>query len=453
MLIKKIFISLTFILNISVFANPLDPIDLLSEFVSIDTINPPGNESRAVDFYAKIFEREGIEYFTGESAPGRGNIWARIKGGDLPSLILLQHTDVVPASKDYWETDPMVAEIRDGYLYGRGVIDMKGAGISHLVSFIRLHRENKKLNRDLVFIATADEEAGGLYGAGWMIENHPEVFEGAGYLINEGGSGLKIDTETVFSIEVTQKVPVWLRLIATDEPGHGSSPRTTSSVSRIVHALNLVRENPFPARIIPAVDTYLKSLSLNMTGQYAQAFADIKTAIKQDDFLPKLQNFSPSYHALTRDTCSLTMLKGSQKINVVPPIAQAEVDCRMLPDRSSDEFIQDFKNLVKPAGVKVELVLAFAPAVSSTESELFQHIKSMTASMHPGSRVAPAVSTGFTDSHFTRELGIDSYGFNPIIFDPNDFSGVHGNNERVKVSSYLQGTEDLHQIVRQFVLD
>ena len=453
MSIKKIFLSLIFFLNTSVFADSLDPIELLSEFVSIDTINPPGNESRAVDFYAKIFEREGIEYFTGESAPGRGNIWARIKGGNLPALILLQHTDVVPASKDYWETAPMVAEIRDGYLYGRGVIDMKGAGISHLVSFIRLHRENKKLNRDLVFIATADEEAGGLYGAGWMIENHPEVFEGAGYLINEGGSGLKIDTETVFSIEVTQKVPVWLRLIATDEPGHGSSPRTTSSVSRIVHALNLVRENPFPARIIPAVDTYFKSLSLNMTGKYAQAFADINTAIKQDDFLPKLQNFSPSYHALTRDTCSLTMLKGSQKINVVPPIAQAEVDCRMLPDRSSDEFIQDFKNLVKPAGVKVELVLAFAPAVSSTESELFQHIKSMTASMHPGSRVAPAVSTGFTDSHFTRELGIDSYGFNPIIYDPNDFSGVHGNNERVKVSSYLQGTEDLHQIVRQFVLD
>jgi acetylornithine deacetylase/succinyl-diaminopimelate desuccinylase-like protein len=125
----------------------------------------------------------------------------------------------------------------------------------------------------------------------------------------------------------------------------------------------------------------------------------------------------------------------------------------MLPDRSADEFIQDFKNLVEPAGVKVELVLAFAPAVSSTESEFFQHIKSMTASIHPGSRVAPAVSTGFTDSHFTRELGIDSYGFNPMIFEPNDFSGVHGNNERVKVSSYLQGTEDLHQIVRQFVLD
>jgi acetylornithine deacetylase/succinyl-diaminopimelate desuccinylase-like protein len=190
-----------------------------------------------------------------------------------------------------------------------------------------------------------------------------------------------------------------------------------------------------------------------MSGENAESFADIKQAIKQEGFLEKLQEFSSSYHALTRDTCSLTMLQGSQKINVVPPVAKAEVDCRMLPDRSADEFIEDFNSLIQPAGVEVELVLAFAPAVSSTNSEFFQHIKSITASMHPGSRVAPAVSTGFTDSHFTRELGIDSYGFNPIIFDPKDFSGVHGNNERVKVSSYLQGTEDLHQIVSQFVLD
>ena len=450
---RKLLVTLLILSSTSILANSLDPVDLLSDFVAVNTINPPGNELRAVDFYAKIFEQEGVEFSTAESAPGRGNIWARIEGGNEPALILLQHTDVVPASKDYWDTDPMVAEIKDGYLYGRGVIDMKGAGISHLISFLKLHRENKKLNRDLVFLATADEEAGGLYGAGWMIKNHPEVFEGAGFVINEGGSGVRIGDETVFSIEVTQKVPVWLRLTATDEPGHGSSPRATSSVTRIIHALNLVRENPFPARIIPAVDAYFKSLAMNMTGKNAQSFSDIKNAINEDGFLEQLQAFSPSYHALTRDTCSLTMLQGSQKINVVPPVAIAEVDCRMLPDRSAEEFIEDFKNLIEPAGVTVDLVLAFAPAVSSTKSDFFQHIKSITSRMHPGSRVAPAVSTGFTDSHFTRELGIDSYGFNPIIFNPEDFSGVHGNNERVKVSSYIQGTEDLYQIVSKFVLD
>ena len=453
MQLKKYFIGLVIFLAVSVSADPLDPIQLLSDFVGVNTINPPGNESRAVDFYAKIFDEEGIEYSSAESAPGRGNIWARIKGGDQPALILLQHTDVVPASKDYWETDPMVGQIKNGYLYGRGVIDMKGAGISQLVTFIRLHRQGKKLNRDLVFLATADEEAGGLYGAGWMIENHPEVFKGAGYVINEGGSGMKIDNDKIFTIEVTQKVPVWLRMTATDVPGHGSTPRSTSSVSRIVHALNLIRENPFPARIIPAVDAYFKSLSLNMSGKDALAFADIHSAIQERDFLANLQKASPSYHALTRDTCSLTMLQGSQKINVVPPVAVAEVDCRMLPDRSAEEFIKDFKNLVSPSGVEVDLILTFAPAVSSTQSKFFKHIEAVTAKLHPGSRVVPAVMTGFTDSHFTRELGMDSYGFNPVLLDSNSFSGVHGNNERVKVSSYLQGTEDLYQIVSQFTID
>ena len=453
MQLKKYFIGLVLFLAVSVSADPLDPIQLLSDFVGVNTINPPGNESRAVDFYAKIFDEEGIEYSSAESAPGRGNIWARIKGGDQPALILLQHTDVVPASKDYWETNPMVGQIKNGYLYGRGVIDMKGAGISQLVTFIRLHRQGKKLNRDLVFLATADEEAGGLYGAGWMIENHPEVFKGAGYVINEGGSGMKIDNDKIFTIEVTQKVPVWLRMTATDVPGHGSTPRSTSSVSRIVHALNLIRENPFPARIIPAVDAYFKSLSLNMSGKDALAFADIHSAIQERDFLANLQKASPSYHALTRDTCSLTMLQGSQKINVVPPVAVAEVDCRMLPDRSAEEFIKDFKNLVSPSGVEVDLILAFAPAVSSTQSKFFTHIEAVTAKLHPGSRVVPAVMTGFTDSHFTRELGMDSYGFNPVLLDSNSFSGVHGNNERVKVSSYLQGTEDLYQIVSQFTID
>jgi len=453
MIKKYTLLHALFLSSFIAYAEPLDPVELLSNYIGVDTVNPPGNESRAVDFYAKIFEAEGIEFSSAESAPGRGNIWARIKGGNLPALILLQHTDVVPASKEYWDTDPLVAEIKDGYLYGRGVIDMKGAGISQLVSFIRLHRSGQSLNRDVVFVATADEEAGGMFGAGWLINNHPEIFEGAGFVINEGGSGQIIDGEKVFAIEITQKVPVWLRFTAVDTPGHGSSPRTTSSVSRIVHALNLVRENPFPPRIIPSVDAYFKSLSLKMDGKEAKTFANMKRFIGSKKFQAELQESSPSYHALTRDTCSLTMLEGSQKINVVPPVAAAEIDCRMLPDRTSEEFIQDIKDLVEPAGVDVEVILAFSPAVSSVDSEFFKHITNVTQKLHPGSRIVPAVSTGFTDSHFTRDLGIDSYGFNPVLFDAKDWRGVHGNNERVSIAGYLKGTEDLHQIVSQFVTD
>ena len=161
----------------------------LQEFVRIDTVNPPGNEYRAVEFYSRIFEAEGIAFETAESAPGRGNIWARLEGGDEPALILLQHTDVVPADMAYWTTEPLSGELRDGYILGRGARDMKGTGISHLAAFLSLHRAGLPLNRDVVFVASADEEAGGDFGVGWLIENRPQIFEGAGLLLNEGGSG------------------------------------------------------------------------------------------------------------------------------------------------------------------------------------------------------------------------------------------------------------------------
>ena len=246
----------------------------LQDFIRVDTVNPPGNETRAVEFYREIFDAEGIEHEWVESAPGRGNIWARLEGGDEPGLMLLQHTDVVPADKEFWTTDPLSGELRDGYILGRGARDMKGTGIAHLATFLGLHRSGRALNRDVVFLATADEEAGGFYGAGWLIENRPEIFEGIGLLINEGGAGSISGDEIVFGVEVTQKVPVWLRLNAIDVPGHGSSPRATTSVLRIVEALNRIKENPFEPRITPAVDAYFSGLAVSMDDDWAQAYGD-----------------------------------------------------------------------------------------------------------------------------------------------------------------------------------
>ena len=234
-----------------------EAVALLQAYLKVDTISPPGNESRAVDFLAEIFDEEGIQYESAESAPTRGNIWARIKGGDKPALILLHHSDVVPANEEYWDFDPLSGEIVDGYIQGRGALDMKGLGISHLANFLKLHRSNKPLNRDIIYIAAADEESGGKYGMGWLVENRPEAFEGAELLLNEGGSGFRSKDGIGFSIEVTQKIPVWLRLNSVDQPGHGSSPRTTSSVSRIVEALNIIWNSPFDPRIIPEVDLSL----------------------------------------------------------------------------------------------------------------------------------------------------------------------------------------------------
>ena len=425
----------------------------LQNYIQIDTINPPGNEYRAVDFLAEIFEAEGIEYQTAESAPGRGNIWARLEGGNEPGLILLQHSDVVPADEEFWTIPVLSGAIRDGVILGRGARDMKGLGTLQLATFIALHRSGVELNRDVVFLATADEEAGGMFGVGWLIENRPEIFEDIGILLNEGGGGSRVGQSVVFSVEVTQKVPVWLRLYAIDRPGHGSSPRTTSSVTRIVQALNTMLENPFPPRIIGPVNDYFGALSVDMEEEWAGSYANIQTAINDPNFVAKLHDARPGHNSLIRDTCSMTRMSGSNKINVIPPTAWAELDCRILPDKPADQFISELDDLIGYTGVEIQKIMAFTPAISETNSRLYRAIDSVTQELHPGSRVLPSVSTGFTDSHFTRDLGIISYGFNPIITNRGEHTGVHGNDEQVGEEAFRRGVGDFYAVVRNVVID
>ena len=430
-----------------------EAVEWLQNYIQIDTINPPGNEYRAVDFLAEIFEAEGIEYQTAESAPGRGNIWARLEGGNEPGLILLQHSDVVPADEEFWTIPVLSGAIRDGVILGRGARDMKGLGTLQLATFIALHRSGVKLNRDVVFLATADEEAGGLFGVGWLIENRPEIFEDIGILLNEGGGGSRVGQSVVFSVEVTQKVPVWLRLYAIDQPGHGSSPRTTSSVTRIVQALNTLLENPFPPRVIGPVNEYFGALSLDMDEEWASAYSDIQSAINDPNFVAKLHDARPAHNSLIRDTCSMTRMSGSNKINVIPPTAWAELDCRILPDKPADQFISELDDLIGYTGVEIQKIMAFTPAISETNSRLYRAIDSVTQELHPGSRVLPSVSTGFTDSHFTRDLGIISYGFNPIITNRGEHTGVHGNDEQVGEEAFRRGVGDFYAVVRNVVID
>ena len=430
-----------------------EAVKLLQAYLQVNTISPPGNESRAVEFLGDIFDKEGIKYDSAESDKGRGNIWARLEGGDKPALILLHHSDVVPANEEYWDFDPLSGEIVDGYIQGRGALDMKGTGISHLANFLRLHRSDKKLNRDIILIAAADEESGGEYGMGWLVENRPEIFKDAGILLNEGGSGFRSKDVVGFSIEITQKIPVWLRLTSIDQPGHGSSPRTTSSVSRIVEALNIIWNNPFEPRIIPEVDRVFADRSAGLSEPFQTAYKNINEVIEDPSFMKELQEFSPSAHALTRNTCSLTRMEGSNKINVVPPKASAEIDCRILPDNKPEEFITQIENLIKDTGVEVEPLMLGFPGSSPTDSELYLAIEDFIQKNYPGSKLSPSVSTGFTDSRFSRGMGIASYGFNTYIYEGNESSSIHGNNERIHEERYRKSVGDLSLILDQVVYD
>ncbi|XOV83887.1 MAG: M20/M25/M40 family metallo-hydrolase [bacterium] len=428
-------------------------VERLSQYLQIDTVNPPGNESRGVAFLQAIFEQAGIHFETVESAPGRGNIWARLPATTAPrqpGLMLLHHIDVVPANRDYWSFDPLSGEVKDGFIYGRGAIDTKGLGIAQLQAFLALAQSDLPRHRDVWLMATADEEAGGFFGAGWLIENRPELFADVGYVLNEGGSGRVFGNDIAVMVEVTQKVPLWLKLTAKGRPGHGSAPLVETSVTRMVRALKRISETEFPVRIMQPVADMFEGIAPYQNEQDRQAFATIGQGNLSDDYLLELKMRSPGYHALLRNTCSITRLQGSAKINVIPAEVHAELDCRLLPDQSPEAFLQSLELIINDPHISIEKIMGFTPAVSKTQTALFKAIERVSAEQF-GAQVVPTVAGGFTDSHFFRDLGITSYGYSPFAFTTAEFAGVHGNDERVSVLNIERGIKVYYQLLANFV--
>lgn len=420
------------------------------EYLRINTANPPGNEEASMKWFARILQQEGIPFDTASAAPGRGNIWARLKGGNEPALVLLHHMDVVPADPRYWDVDPYSGDVRNGDIFGRGALDTKMLGIAHFQAFIALHRLKVPLSRDVIFMATADEEAGGAFGAGWIVKNHPEAFRGAGFVLNEGGSGSIDNGRLSFGIEVTQKVPLWLRLVATGNPGHGSSPQVSTSVTKLVRALERLRTYEFTPRIVPAVDAYFKGIAPN-AGPWQAAFSDMARAVKDRNLLLRLQADAPGAAALTRNTCSITMLEASNKVNVVPPEATAQVDCRTLPDQDHAAFIAELAAVINDPDIRIEKTLGFTAAVSPQDNLAYRAMVDVTRKHHPQAAIIPSVSTGFTDSHFFRDLGIPSYGYVPFLIPSDQAGGLHGNNERMSEANVRRGTQIMLEVVQRIV--
>jgi acetylornithine deacetylase/succinyl-diaminopimelate desuccinylase-like protein len=423
----------------------------IEQYIRINTTNPPGHESQTMKFFAGIFTAEGIPFETAESAPGRGNIWARLEGGSEPGLLLLSHMDVVPADPKFWSVDPFAATEKDGFIWGRGTLDTKTLGIVELEAFLALHRAHVPLDRDVVFMATADEEAGATYGAGWVVEHHPEAFKGVGFVLNEGGGGDVEAGREQFGIEVTQKVPYWFKLTSTGTPRHGSEPPVASAVNRLVRALYRLQTYQFTPRIIPPVDTYFKGIAPTAAPEWKDAFMDMAKTVQDRDTLLRLQTQYPELAALTRNTCSITILKGSEKVNVIPPEAEAELDCRLLPDQDVAAFKQELGDALNDPGITVEQLLGFTPAVSSTDTPLYRAIVDVTRQHYPKAAIVPSVSTGFTDSHFFRDRGIAAYGYAPFLIPQADEAGVHGNNERISIENVRTGTQMLFEIVKAMV--
>jgi acetylornithine deacetylase/succinyl-diaminopimelate desuccinylase-like protein len=422
----------------------------MQEYLQVDTTNPPGNELRAAEFFQRILEAEGIETRLFEYAPGRANLWARVRGnGTRRPLILLNHTDVVGAEPGQWTAPPFSGRIVGEHIYGRGAQDMKGQGLAHLVVMVMLQREAVVLDRDVIFVAVADEEVDGA-GTDWMIANQRELLGGAEFLINEGGANRMAGGQVRYvGVNVAEKAAFWLRLSTQGRPGHGSRPLENAAPDRLVRALNRILSAPSELKVLPVAEESLRELAALEPPERARQYRNLRASLRDPRFRRSLES-DPNYAYMLRNTIQLTRMgTTSPQTNVIPGEAWAYLDVRLLPGEDPQQFLAWLRGVVSDPQVKMEPEYAeFRLAnASPTDTALYQSFRRVAHRYWEGAPVVPYLSSGYTESQRYRELGIHSYGFNPYAATEDEGRSAHGHDERIRVDEVRRGFRVLFDVV------
>ena len=355
--------------------------------------------------------------------------------------MLLNHTDVVPVQEEFWDVDPFGAVEQDGMLWGRGALDMKGMGTLELLVMLLFKRLNLTPNRDIVFLAVADEEAGSAFGMEWLDQHQQDWLTEPEYALNEGGMGalnMLGANRPVFACAPSEKSPLWLKLRAEGQPGHGSTPHGDNAVERLIRALFAIQNWDRAVTVQPHTAEALDRMrAANAWGSSSPSVA-------------KLCQTYPAFAAVTRDTISNTGATSGIKHNVIPADAEATLDCRLLPGETYDDFIKQMRNVIDDDKVDVEVVFVSMGPSSSFETEIVSVIEDVVREQIEGALVVPSTCVGFTDSRVLRRHGVHSYGFVPTLMDASLAAGVHGHNERTPIEGLNTGIQILFEVVRRF---
>jgi acetylornithine deacetylase/succinyl-diaminopimelate desuccinylase-like protein len=430
-----------------------EAVGVLQQYLRINTTNPPGNELETARFLKAFLEKEGIDaqiLDTTELGPGRANLYARLKGnGSKKAIALVQHMDVVPNTPTSWTVPPFSGEIKDGFIYGRGALDMKGQGIAHLMALVAIKRSGVPLTRDIVFVANADEEVTST-GAIVFVDRHADLIRDVEYLFTEGGANVYRDGKLeYYSVGVAEKRTFWLKVTVKGTPSHGSRPTKANPVPRLVAALDKIARYETPLHVTPAVEKFFHDISRNYSGKQAAWLNDVRVAL--NDNAAKEWILSDVYwNAILRNTISLTGLQGSNRTNVIPAEASAEIDVRLLPDQDPDSMLATLNRIVSDSAVHFTALLRpKAPFESPTNTELFRAIERAARERDPSSFVTSSMMTGATDRPTYRKLGIIAYGLDPFKVEAADEQkGVHGNDERLSLANIGAGVKFVYDILR-----
>jgi acetylornithine deacetylase/succinyl-diaminopimelate desuccinylase-like protein len=409
-----------------------EALQTLQAYVRINTSNPPGDVTKAADFLTQILEKEGIPVKRYQSAPGRVIVLARLKGDGTggKAILLEHHMDVVPADASRWDRDPFSGDVVDGKVLGRGSMDMKGIGVSQLYAFIMLKRLNVPLARDVILMAVPDEEVGGGLGAAWMREHHYDELDPE-FVLDEGGFGsrdLFAPGKLVFGISVAEKKIMWLKLRAEGVAGHGSQPHPKNPNDHLLRALNRLLAEPMPGAHFSVIDTMKARIG---------ALADNK--------------FN---NAIQRSTISVTSLRSGvgepPKINVIPSVAEALIDCRVLPGTTGEAWLAEIKRRLDDPTISVEVINESEdPVVTTQDTTFYRALESAVKRHHPGAIVTPMVVPYGTDGNGYRPQGVKAYGFFTGIVPAAAVLSMHGDAEFVPADAIGPAVQILFEALRE----
>jgi acetylornithine deacetylase/succinyl-diaminopimelate desuccinylase-like protein len=429
-------------------------VDLCQRLLRIDTTNPPGNEREAAELLATELSAAGLEPQVLESAPGRANVVVRHAGtGAKPPLLLTAHLDVVEADPSQWRYPPFSGELAEGCLWGRGAIDMKNHAAMSVALLTRLAREGIRLERDVIFAGVADEEAGCEFGSGWLCDHHPELVR-AEYAIGEGGGfNMQLGGKRFFTVQVAEKGFCWVRARVRGEPGHGSMPRPDSAVFKLAAGIARLAGG-LPAHRTRVVSEFLAGIA----SAQPMALRPLLAALTSEAILPRLTKLLPdasvgrALGAMLANTASPTVVRAGAKTNVIPGVAEMEIDGRTLPGQTDAAFLEELGAVLGP---EFELeVIRSAPPVETepVASPLYERILEVLREHEPDAVPVPYMIPGFTDAKSFTRLGARWYGFAPVRLQPGmRFADMfHGHDERIPVDGLRWGTEVLTDVVTRF---
>ncbi len=418
---------------------------LLREYLRIDTTNPPGGEEAGAIFLRDALAREGIAsqlYDAGDARVSLAARWPASDGVRGKPIVLLSHIDVVPVEPEHWEVEPFAGVERDGVVWGRGALDMKGMGIMELLVLALAKRHGVRTHRDLVLLAVADEEEGGRKGIHHVARTAPELLN-ASVVVNEGAYGFSEfmgRQVTMFGLAPSEKSPCWLRLRTRGQPGHGSVPHGKNAAARLVRALGRIEAREQRARVTPTVEAMFRTLR-------AKELIPADLDLMDPATLEAVAAVDAHVGAITRDTISLTGLCSGSKHNVIPAGAEATLDCRILPDTDAEAFVAGLRAVIDDPEVEIERVLEHDSGHSSMDTPFASVVAEVVAERFgPQGMVVPMLSPGFTDSHVFRAAGVDAYGFTPALLTRAELATIHGHNERISRANLGLGTEMLFEV-------